>query len=367
VPFIYITIIFLYFIFSIAISLAIHKKESCAVRNLPSVSVIVAARNEENVITYCLDSLDNLDYPENLLEIVLVNDRSSDNTGQIMKKFSFEFRNVKILHLNENNSNLSGKSNALNSGADISSGKILFFTDADCEVPRNWIREMLEKMPDNNTIVSGFLFLDKYKNNRFSSLFSRLQSLDWILFCSMGMAAANTGRPLSIFGNNFAVYRKLFMEIGGFGYHPTEDYAFMRKAVKKKDAKVVFSLSLNSGVFTRPVSRINDFISQRKRWAIGTKKRDILSIGLLFFSIIALWASLILTFSGELLYGISGFLLITLSDAVILFKPLSILKKLYLLMDIVLYKLFFAVYTLTILLLSIFNTSVFWKGDKIKE
>ena len=55
--------------------------------DLPTVSIIVAARNEEKNILRCLQSLDKLIYPEGKLEIILVDDQSTDNTGKIIDKF----------------------------------------------------------------------------------------------------------------------------------------------------------------------------------------------------------------------------------------------------------------------------------------
>jgi len=365
---IYFVIIIIYFLLSIVFTRAINKKNVHSFRGLPPVSIIIAARNEEKVIADCLASLSQIEYPENLLEIILVNDRSTDSTEKIMKNFSVEFKNVKIISVKENKSNLSGKSNALSLGASAASGDILFFTDADCKVPPGWVSAMVKEFSDNNTIVSGFLFLDKQKEKNFSSLFCRVQSLDWILFCSTGMALSNMRHPLSIFGNNFAVSKKLFVEIGGFsevGYHPTEDYAFMRKAVKEKDAKVIFSLSLDSGVFTRPASRLKDFISQRKRWALGTKRRDFISLSLLFLSIATLWSSLFLLGIGKIVQGLFGLSLIIISDIIILQKPLYVLKKRYLFRDIVFYELFFAIYTLFLLPLSLIKSEISWKGERI--
>ena len=58
---------------------------------LPTVTVIVSARNEEDNILNCLESLNKLEYPEGKLKIIIVDDRSNDNTGSLIDNFSYNF------------------------------------------------------------------------------------------------------------------------------------------------------------------------------------------------------------------------------------------------------------------------------------
>ena len=78
-----------YFIQSVLFIIGCSKKFPKVEENdLPDVSVIVAARNEEENILRCLKSLDKLEYPEDKLQIILVDDRSNDNTGNIIDNFN---------------------------------------------------------------------------------------------------------------------------------------------------------------------------------------------------------------------------------------------------------------------------------------
>ena len=90
-----------YFILSYLFLIGVKKKfERIEEGDLPSVSVILAARNEEKNILECLKSLCELDYPDGKLEIILVNDESTDNTEVIIKNFISD-KNAPYPHLAE--------------------------------------------------------------------------------------------------------------------------------------------------------------------------------------------------------------------------------------------------------------------------
>lgn len=95
----------------------------------PSVSLIAPARNEERNIERAVRSLMRLDYPD--LEITLVNDRSTDRTGEILDRLAAEFPLLNVVHLTELPAGWLGKNHALQLGADRSHGEWLLFTDAD--------------------------------------------------------------------------------------------------------------------------------------------------------------------------------------------------------------------------------------------
>src|SRR5262245_17161985 len=97
--------------------------------SLPSVSLIAPARNEQRNIDRAIRSLAHLDYPR--LEITIVNDRSTDCTGQILDQLAAEFPQLNVVHLTDLPPGWLGKNHALQLGADRSRGDWLLFTDAD--------------------------------------------------------------------------------------------------------------------------------------------------------------------------------------------------------------------------------------------
>src|SRR5437762_12803621 len=95
----------------------------------PRVSLIAPARNEERHIEAAVRSLTRLDYSN--LEVTIINDRSTDRTGQILDSLASEFPQLNVVHLTELPPGWLGKNYAMQLGADRSGGEWLLFTDAD--------------------------------------------------------------------------------------------------------------------------------------------------------------------------------------------------------------------------------------------
>jgi 1,2-diacylglycerol 3-beta-glucosyltransferase len=232
-----------------------------------SVSVIIAARNEAENILRCLQSLANLDYPESLLEIIIVNDRSEDETGQIIKKFIKEKSQFKYLNITKNISNLSGKASAISQAIEQSQGEIIFITDADCIVPQNWIKKTILYFTDQVGMVAGFTLL-----NFSSAFFNKIQNLDWAYLLSVAAGAAGLGIPLTCVGNNFAFRHAAYKQVGGYhgvGFSVTEDFALLKSIAQRTSWKIRFTIDHECFVKTKPMKNWKDFFNQRKRWAVG--------------------------------------------------------------------------------------------------
>jgi chlorobactene glucosyltransferase len=98
----------------------------------PRLSVIVAARNETDCIETCLRSLLRQDYPD--LEVIAVNDRSTDDTGAILDRLALEFADrLRVIHVSALPGGWFGKPHALTLGLEEATGSLICFTDADCE------------------------------------------------------------------------------------------------------------------------------------------------------------------------------------------------------------------------------------------
>jgi len=95
----------------------------------PLVSIVIPARNEESSVAKALESVLELDYPN--LEILVVDDRSEDGTGEILDRVAEGDARVRILHLTELPAGWLGKNHALQTGGLAASGRFLLFTDAD--------------------------------------------------------------------------------------------------------------------------------------------------------------------------------------------------------------------------------------------
>jgi cellulose synthase/poly-beta-1,6-N-acetylglucosamine synthase-like glycosyltransferase len=96
----------------------------------PTVSIIVPARDEENVIGRLLQRLSELTYPRGKLQVIVINDASTDATGQIAEKYSRQYEFIKVVHRDKKTGG-KGKPAAINSCLHLLTGEIVIFFDAD--------------------------------------------------------------------------------------------------------------------------------------------------------------------------------------------------------------------------------------------
>nr|MBP7931098.1 glycosyltransferase [Chitinophagaceae bacterium] len=111
------------------------------------VSIIIPARNEEQNIGRCLDSILEQTLPNSQVEIIVVDDGSSDNTASIVRTY-FK-KNVRLLQLSDE---VGGKKAALTKGIEIASHPLIVTTDADCIYPNNWLNTLLSYRAEQDAV-----------------------------------------------------------------------------------------------------------------------------------------------------------------------------------------------------------------------
>jgi glycosyltransferase involved in cell wall biosynthesis len=111
---------------------------------LPKVSIIIPALNEAATIEPALASVLALDYPD--LEVIAINDRSTDQTGAILERLASAEPRLQVFHIKELPAGWLGKNHALWYGADRASGELLLFTDADVVMSRGSLRRAVSYM-----------------------------------------------------------------------------------------------------------------------------------------------------------------------------------------------------------------------------
>ncbi len=176
----------------------------------PFVSVLVAARNEEQNIAICLDNLLLQDYPADNYEVIVANDGSNDNTMKILLEYAKKDTRIIPLNITEEYNGLKGKKNALQQAMEKSNGEIVFLTDADCQVSPLWISEMIKHFTPKIGLVAGYV---EYPIKTFRDKLLALERL------SIGVMAAGSigiGYPVVCWGANLAYRRSAFEEAGGF-------------------------------------------------------------------------------------------------------------------------------------------------------
>lgn len=249
----------------------------------PLVSVVVAARNEENNIEPCLRGLLAQDYPADRIELITVNDDSEDATLRIMERLAAESGGrLTVVSTVPEETHALGKARAIAQGLDHAHGEIILLTDADCVPSPEWARSVVEHFVPGVDVYGGFAI------NRPDSLFATMQMIDWIHLHSVGSAAAGLGHPVGIIGNNFGFRRAAYDAVGGYRsveFTITEDFALFQ-AMYRNGSRVIFPCSAATSMVTMPCPTVKSMVRQKQRWARGGTASD--AFGLTIYIVSAL-------------------------------------------------------------------------------
>ncbi|NLY78659.1 MAG: glycosyltransferase family 2 protein, partial [Lysinibacillus sp.] len=180
----------------------------------PKVSILIPAHNEEVVIKDTIKSMIQLNYPKNKLEVIIINDNSSDHTGAIIEDYSKRYPFIKAVHTKPPNAG-KGKSSALNQGLKHSTGEIIVVYDAD-------------NMPEPDAIYylalglcndkSAGAIVGKFRvENADKNLLTRLINIETLTFQWLAQAGRWFWfKMTTIPGTNFAIRRSILEELGGW-------------------------------------------------------------------------------------------------------------------------------------------------------
>ncbi len=259
----------------------------------PRISIVVAARNEENNIEKCIQSLLKQTYPNNSYEIIIVDDGSTDKTASIVKSFAERFANIHLLSpMFDSAQKIGRKPIALAKGIAHATGEIILTTDADCIVPPKWIEIIANHFEEDVVFVAGPVA--ECDTNTF---FAKMEQLEFLGLITTAAGLIGSGRPIICNGANLAYRKDAFITIEGFDTESSsnDDESLMNKMVHRKIGKVVFAPEANAVVTTSSSNTISTFFCQRIRWA---NKRGHYEDKSILFTLVGLYiffASMLLT------------------------------------------------------------------------
>ncbi len=314
------------FTIGLIIELGRFKKTSSG-KALPFVSVVVPARNETTLIKDCLISISKNNYPIDKYEIIAVNDRSTDNTGEILDSMLDLIPNLIVIH-NDNEKaikNLRGKPGALQLGINSSKGDIILMTDADCLVNDQWIYSNARGYSDDDLGMTA-AFTNVINDNFFSSL----QSVEWMYLHTLAVGGIGLNLPYGCFGNNISLSKEKFEKIGGYEalkFSVTEDLA-MLQFMHDKGYKLRHLSNHESTINTLPNKTLKEYINQHHRWILGGT-----SLGMKAFAwmltAVALWVAIIFPLiTGDYYLSLIALALRFVSDLIIMIPSMFRLRRL---------------------------------------
>lgn len=238
----------------------------------PKVSVIIAARNEEENIPFLLTGLVNQSYPENLIEIIIADDGSEDQTARIIQEFGQRWQNIKYLRVIDREQVRSPKKNALSQAIMISEGELILTTDADCRVGPGWIESHVNIFTENVDFVAGFS--RTRLNWQKAGLAARFEHFDFLSMFVAAAGAISAGRYFSCSGQNLAFRKSAYDQVGGYEEIKqivSGDDVNLLQLMRKNGFKAVFNYQPLSFTSTASCSGWFSLINQRSRWASNMK------------------------------------------------------------------------------------------------
>ncbi len=255
-------IFILYFLFLVFLLAGWRKAMRAMAETVPGkeplISVVIPVRNEEMAIADLLGDLQAQEYKN--LEIIVVNDDSSDETFWVASRFPG--RGIRVIH-----SNGTGKKAAIASGVSVARGSIIVTTDADCRVPPQWLRTLRAyfRAREVMMVVGGVRMAGD------DSFFSAMQVIEFSSLVGSGAATAAAGIPTMCNGANLAFRKKAFKAVNGYsdnlGIPSGDDEFLMRKIEVRYPGSVVFAADAGAVVTTKAQPDVETFYHQRLRWA----------------------------------------------------------------------------------------------------
>jgi cellulose synthase/poly-beta-1,6-N-acetylglucosamine synthase-like glycosyltransferase len=242
------------------------------------ISIIIPARNEEKNIGQLLKVLQKQTYPSTLLEIIVVDDHSTDATAAIVQQFP----TVKLIQLKEEGIN-SYKKKAIETGIASASGELIVTTDADCLPLSNWLKTIAAfKEEKKSVFIAAPVNLtpcpSPLRGEGGVRLLSIFQQLDFMVLQGITGAAVYKKNLSMCNGANLAYGKNIFNEVNGFdgidNIASGDDMLLMHKIWKRYPDEIHYLKSKEAIVSTRPMKTWKEFFNQRIRWASKAKHYD---------------------------------------------------------------------------------------------
>ncbi|MCE0650165.1 glycosyltransferase, partial [Clostridioides difficile] len=242
-------------------------KEIKEIDEYPMISILVPAHNEAKVIGRTVESLLLLNYPKSKMELIVINDNSSDNSKEILENIKDRYNNYNFTIINTDSlTGGKGKSNALNIGYTISKGDFIAVYDADNTPDKNALRYLVQTIVMNDelgAVIGKFRTRNKNKN-----LLTKFINIETLSFQWMSQAGRwQLFNLCTIPGTNFILRRSIIEEIGGWDSKAIAEDTEISFRIYKLGYKI--KLVPQSITWEQEPETVKVWIKQRTRWAKG--------------------------------------------------------------------------------------------------
>ena len=283
--FVLVQLVYILFVFT---KLATYRSAKNETKTSPSVSVIVCAHNELENLRELLPLLDAQNYLD--FEVIIVNDRSTDDTEAWLNAEGQQWKNLRFIHINQQYDHVTPKKYALTTAIWQAKNGVILLTDADCRpVSKQWIGLMAGELTDEKKIVLGFS--PYYKQSGFLNRFIRFETF-YVAVQYLSLALAR--KPYMGVGRNLLYDKTLFVENKGFYSHLNvlggDDDLLMNEMATSTNSTVC--LNPDSFMYSQPKTTWAEWFVQKKRHLSVSKHYRFdhkMRLGLLSGSQVLVW------------------------------------------------------------------------------
>jgi cellulose synthase/poly-beta-1,6-N-acetylglucosamine synthase-like glycosyltransferase len=262
-----INIVFLvsYLFISFKLYRSLNKLDYPANAIQPIVSIIICLHNEEKNADHLINCLVSQDYPKEQFEIVLVNDRSTDNTQKLLEIAEDTHQNIKIIKIENLQKNFAPKKFAIDTAIKKAKGEIVLLTDADGRPHFGWIKSMLSNFSqDTGMVIGNAPYFTK-------TVMQKILAIEYFSHATIAATTVGMGYPLTCVGTNMAYRKQVYSEIDGFGefknVHTGDDDLLLQRVRDNSKWKIRYALAKESQIKNAAPNSIKQFMNQRLRYA----------------------------------------------------------------------------------------------------
>ena len=230
----------------------------------PFVTVMIPAHNEEEVISNTVENILQMDY-ENF-EVIVIDDRSSDNTATVIRNLEQKYDNVKALIREEGT--FPGKSAVLNDAFQIAKGEAILVFDADATVEPDFLTKLVPQLEPKDV---GAVQARKVIRNKNFNLLTRCQNTEYTMDTYFQLGRDSIKGAVELRGNGELIKREALEDIGGWNNYTIVDDLDMSTRLHIKGWDVRFCV--DAVVYEEGIAYIWPLFRQRRRWTEGTIRR----------------------------------------------------------------------------------------------
>lgn len=231
----------------------------------PFVSILVPAHNEESVIANTIENILNLDYPN--FEIIVIDDRSSDNTASVVKDMEKRFPD-KVKSIIRSEGAFPGKSAVLNDALPIARGEAILVFDADATVAPDFLTNLVYELEPKDV---GAVQARKIVRNKDVNILTRCQNNEMTMDTYLQVSRDSVKGAVELRGNGELIKRTALDDIGGWNNYTITDDLDMSTRLHIKGWDVRFCA--DTAVYEEGIMYLIPLYKQRRRWLEGTIRR----------------------------------------------------------------------------------------------